>query len=316
MKKRRLLIAGILILTGFFLYAILVTSIRQKTVSIPYSMNMVQDQLSDIRNVAKWWAPFSGMDSNAIRFSYSGNDKLNAGDHSITIEKSNSLNTWYTVLEKENKQLFEFSILPDTGGHCQLVLQYETTLWKRIIGNDPLLKEAMKSLDDMNDYLRDKKKLYGFEIEETLVTDTTFLFKSITVSNAEKKEGMGRLFTDLMNYAKEKNAGYNGIRIFYSSQISKDSITLFASIGISNSQVSTHENGPVFFKRMPYKKNLLVAYYQGKFGELDKAYKALQLFKKDFGLNSMAIPFTKFLTDGYAFDDNQVIQAVVCYPVF
>jgi len=50
--------------------------------------------------------------------------------------------------------------------------------------------------------------------------------------------------------------------------------------------------------------------------QAEKAYKALEEYKKDHNLVSMAIPFQKFMGDGYDFDDNQIVQLKVYYPVF
>jgi len=67
---------------------------------------------------------------------------------------------------------------------------------------------------------------------------------------------------------------------------------------------------------MPVGKNLLEASYQGPFGEAHKAYRALESFKTDHNLSSMAIPFQKFLSDGYDFADDQTVQLKVYYPIF
>ena len=67
---------------------------------------------------------------------------------------------------------------------------------------------------------------------------------------------------------------------------------------------------------MPFGKNLLVANYHGPYGEVHKAYTALENFKADHRLSSMAIPYQKFLQEGYDFSDDEIVQMKVYYPVF
>ena len=69
-------------------------------------------------------------------------------------------------------------------------------------------------------------------------------------------------------------------------------------------------------KKMPFGKNLLVANYHGPYGEVHKAYTALENFKADHRLSSMAIPYQKFLQEGYDFSDDEIVQMKVYYPVF
>ena len=67
---------------------------------------------------------------------------------------------------------------------------------------------------------------------------------------------------------------------------------------------------------MPFGKNLLMAVYQGPYGEISKAFTALENFKADHKLSSMAIPYQKFLSEGFDFSDSQIVQMKVYYPIF
>ena len=95
----------------------------------------------------------------------------------------------------------------------------------------------------------------------------------------------------------------------------KDSIHLFTSIGITNCE-NAPLTGPFILKRMPYMGRLLKTYYQGGFGNVVSSLDALNQFKSDNGMNSMAIPFIKLITEGIEFDDSQIIQASALYPVY
>ena len=61
---------------------------------------------------------------------------------------------------------------------------------------------------------------------------------------------------------------------------------------------------------------LLKSYYQGSFSNVVSSLDALAQYKTDNGMNSMAIPFIKLITEGIEFDDSQIIQANALYPVY
>jgi effector-binding domain-containing protein len=119
----------------------------------------------------------------------------------------------------------------------------------------------------------------------------------------------------LISYAEKRDAGYNGTRIFYAVPYGTEQIMLFASIGVTN-RINIPESEEIQYKKMPFGKNLLMATYQGPYGEVSKVYTALENFKSDHKLSSMAIPYQKFLSEGYDFSDEEVVQMKVYYPIF
>ena len=218
---------------------------------------------------------------------------------------------------KNGKKFLVFNIIPDSTNttQCDVSLSYNTTLFKKLFGATSLEKEAVKSLDNLKAYMEDTKKLYGFEIGREIVTDTSFLFSRRTVPQNEKQAGTKKLFEDLIAYSQKNNLGYTGTRIFYTMTQNGNQVTLYASIGISNRFENTVGN--IYeYKAMPAGKNLLVAIYQGPYDEVNKAYAALEQYKSDYLLSSMAIPFQKFMNEGYDFADDQVVQLKVYYPIF
>ena len=66
---------------------------------------------------------------------------------------------------------------------------------------------------------------------------------------------------------------------------------------------------------MPAKGHLLTAFYQGRFGDVNNVMAALEQFKSDNKMTTMAIPFIKLITEGIDFDDSQIIQAKAYAPI-
>jgi hypothetical protein len=70
------------------------------------------------------------------------------------------------------------------------------------------------------------------------------------------------------------------------------------------------------FKMMPYGKNLLAVEYEGPYYNVMKINEALEEYRADNKMVIMAIPFHKYLSEGYGFTDSQVVKLQVFYPVY
>lgn len=314
-KKTGLLLL-LLLVAGFCFWGLVVKQRVDKRLTIPYSMQKIQEQLTVPENMAKWYLPFAGIDTTQQKI-VATRKKIEAGENYLEIMNQSVAGAGITTGNKNAKKIFVFSIFPDTVNkmQCDVQLSYNTTLFKKLFGAGSLEKEAVKSLDNLKAYMEDTKKLYGFQIEQETVVDTSYLFTRRTVLAAEKQAATKKLFEDLISHAEKNSLGYTGARIFYTVNDAAGQVTLFAGIGISK-RFEKKAGNMYEYKGMPAGKNLLVAIYQGPFGEVDKAYAALDQFRSDNYLSSMAIPFQKFMNDGYDFADDQVVQMKVYYPIF
>lgn len=318
MKIRNILpVMLLLIVLSFLFYIFFVQQTVRKTVNIPLPVLKVFQQIADPAMLVKWYMPFA---NTAVQPEIQYNDSNNiirSGNDSIEISNQSIYSTLLKSFSGSQKKTFHFSAIPDTTRKEQTVvtMTYKTSLFKQWFNNGSLERNALQSFTNFKEYMQDTKRLYGYEIQPVAVTDTLFLFISETVAISEKRNGIRKLFEQLIAYAEKKRAGYNGVRIFYSEKNPDDKITLFASIGITN-KIIIPPSDPFEQKMMPSGKNLLEATYQGPFGESDKVFPALESFKTDHNLSSMAIPYKKFLSDGYDFTDDQIVQLKVYYPIF
>lgn len=309
MKKRIPLILFLLV-AAFIAYAIFVTKVYQKEIKIFAPISLVNKHISSLNYIARWYMPFTSADTSNLKIT---RDKIEYDKASLSVSKHVNLSIWYEVAEDNKPQTVVFSVLADTGKSSKVILSYESTLWNKISGNT-VIRNAEASLKNLKEYFADMKKMYGYEMEITAVTDTAFLFTSKVVANSARKEAFKNLYESLIQEAKEKDLDYNGVRIFYTSAFGDDSTHLFTSIGINNSQ-NVPLTGNFSLKKMPYNGRLLTTYYQGSFNKVSKALDALGQFKADNSLTTMAIPFVKLISEGIYFEDNQIIQAKVHYPI-
>jgi effector-binding domain-containing protein len=321
MTSRRSRIYGILavlVIAAACFYIGFVTRTYHFEVSVPYSVLKTGEQFTNPSAIANWYVPFAGTDTGRSAAHRDDPKLLTAGDYGIRLNESTSFSADLETSYKNFTRRFIFTAQPDSvesPGTSRIRLSYSGSLWQHWVDKGDLETNARKSLENLKNYMEDTKQLYGFPIEYTTVTDTSFIFQSAAVPLSQKREGIKKLFEELIAYANAKKAGYNGTRILYTTRYGNDQLMLFASIGI-DSMVVPAASEKFQYKKMPAGKNLLAATYQGPFGEVYKAYEALERFKSDHELTSMAIPFQKFLNDGYDFSDSQIVQMKVYYPIF
>lgn len=312
-NRKYITLIALILLGAFIIYATVVKNGYQKEITINASVPVIHREISSLNKIAKWLLPFAGADSNSNKIKIPG--ILEFENSSLKIGNIVGYSTRYEITDNKRSKQLLFSVVPDTGHTSKVIINYTATLWQQVFKSDKMISNAEKSLDNLKDYIGDSKKMYGYEVEMTSVTDTAFLFSSRVVPAQEKKAAFKNLYESLIKFAESKELGYNGVRIFYMLPYGKDSLHLFTSIGISNTG-NAPLTGPFILKRMPYMGRLLKAYYQGGFGNVISSLDALNQYKADNGMNSMAIPFIKLITEGIEFDDSQIIQANALYPVY
>jgi effector-binding domain-containing protein len=309
--KKKIIIASCVLLAAFILYAVFVPNIYQKEIKVNSSLSLATAQITTLTNIAKWYLPFANSDTSGTKIT---RDKIENSGYSLGLSKNTGLSVWYKVGEDGRSKDIVFSVMADTARSTKIILSYACTLWDKMFGSGTILKNADESLSNLKDYFGDTKKMYGYQIEVTTVTDTAFLFTSAVVAKNIKKEAFKNLYESLVRHAAENNMGYTGVRIFYTAPYGNDSIHLFTSIGITNTSPAGF-NEKFSLKKMPFNGRLLSAYYQGSFGNLRNVIKSLSDFESDHAMTAMAIPFVKLITEGTDFDDNQVIQARAFIPI-
>ncbi len=312
-NRKYITVTILFLLTAFIVYATLFKKVYYKEIKINASVPVIHREISSLNKIAKWFLPFAEADTNSNKIIKQ--ESIEYVNSSLKITNIIGYSAQYEVAENKNSKAILFTVMPDTGHYSKVTASYSSTLWQQIFNADKIIQYTEKSLENLKDYIGDTKKMYGYEVEMTSVTDTAFLFSSIVVSKEEKKAAFKNLYESLIKFAEAKNLGYNGVRIFYMLPYGKDSIHLFTSIGITNT-TDVPFTGPFILKRMPYMGKLLMSYYQGNFGNVITPLNALAQYETDNDMNSMAIPFIKLITEGIEFDDSQIIQARALYPVY
>lgn len=284
---------------------------------VPYSLDKTMEQVRLPAQLEKWFFPFARFDTQLIKKSLSPRPLLSTTDHELLVESSSPATAILKLTEEGNSKRFNIVILPDpqNSRSCIVKLPIRSTFWKRMIDPDPLDELAISSIKNLGEFTNDTKRFYGFHINREAVTDSSYLYITTTVKPDQKVTGTKLLFDSLAAFATKNNITWNGKRIFYSQLTSPDELQLFASIAI-NSAVGLNPAEGISKKMMPMGKNLLVADFRGAYKDVAAAFRALEQYKRDYSLVSMAIPFEDFKTPGYGFAPEDTVEIKVCYPVY
>ncbi len=314
MIRRSLLFLAVIAIAALLFLLIFKKNSEKYSVDIPFTMIKAVDYFRDTRKISKWMQPFAGDKTGKLliepKLMVLGKDTLQAlqqGFIDMKFRRSNGEDSLVYAIDA--------SPLVDNPNITRFTLTYNTTPWRKLTEKNPLLAETFRNMDAFGDYMKDPVKVYGYNIHEVLVTDTSFLFASRTVPSDEFANETKSLFDMLIAEASRRDAGYNGVRIFNWLENGDGTSSLFAGIGVTK-RINTPDDDVVSYKMMPYQKKLLVADFEGPYKDVMKVYAAMEEYKEDNKRVSMAIPFHKYISDGYGFADTQVVKMRVSFPVF
>lgn len=298
----------ILVVIAFAAFALFQKTEQTHSVKVNLPAIKAMGYFADTNRVNEWMIPYRS--SDAWR-----NGKLINGTDTLVIDRLGAFEMEFTRSNAQSKQNFSILVLPDKDSIFQshFVLQYQIPRWKKIFAS-PLVSQTTASIDSLKSFLDNPARLYGFDIKGEQVVDTSFLFARKTIAKKDFAMETRNLFDMLIKEAEKRKAGYTGVRIFH-FQDHGDDRTIFASVGIRNN-VETPEGDIVSLKKMPFQLNLLTIDYNGPYSGVSKAYQALENYRQDYRYVTMAIPFHKYMQEGYGFADSAVVHMKVCYPVY
>ncbi|HSF46194.1 MAG TPA: hypothetical protein VLA58_09290 [Chitinophagaceae bacterium] len=309
--KRIIPLIAVIAILGFAGFALTSQTEEMKTVKVDLPALKAMEYFSDSAKMNVWMVPFT---TSPVAFR---NDKMVHGPDTLTLIKLSFLQADFRRSSPDGSFDFSVSVVPDKDSAHQsyFVINYNTTKWAAMFGNNQFAKDAMASLDSLKVYLNNPEKLYGYKIKRELVEDTSFLFASKKIHRRDFAAESKAIYDMLIEEAKKRDAGYNGVRIFHFLDESDSTRTIYASIGITK-RLELKDGEKVSYKLMPYQKNLLTLDFEGPYSDIPKAYTALEKFRVDYRYVTMAIPFHKYLDSGYGFPESKMVRMKVCYPVF
>jgi hypothetical protein len=294
-KKMKWLL--MLLTTAVALIFLVVPTSEEVIVRVPLPLERVMNEFETPESLKKWFYP------------------ADSAGYQLSVKKANPFEFILTNTGETLTIPLKIIVSPDTTDPAltKIIYRYQRSWLSGEIGR---FKEASAdAVRKLAELLTTTEYVYGYKIAVATVTDSTFFFQQRIVKKINKQSETKKLFDELIARAEKVDAGYNGVRIFYSQPLNKDEEVIYGSIGVNNgSDKDPGDN--IQFKMMPYGKKLLILDYEGPYGKTKDLYAVLEEYKRNNNLVSMAIPFQKFLTPGYDFADSQVVKTRISYPIF
>ena len=281
---------------------------RIRMVEAEYPALKTVEHLTEPRRVALWMEPFCQTDTSELTFLPNG--FIHQGD-TLTINPVGPVDIAYRRSDGRTESSFTIAIEPlvDKPGTTRFHLTRDGK------GSGRFSADAEASLRRLPEYLRNPARIYGYDIREITVTDTVFLFSSRRIPKDRFSEESKALFDKLMATAETLGVEYNGVRIFHYDDYEPGMRSIYAGIGIDRA-VETGKQDEIKCKRMPFQHHLLAVDYEGPYNRMTDILEAMDRYRSDKGKSSMAIPFHKYMQEGYGFTDSQQVRMRVCYPVY
>jgi hypothetical protein len=314
MKRKLTLVIILLLLLAAILFLIPLT--EKKSIEVNAGYVVVTEQFSVNQNLAKWIHPLSNISKEELQLDAKAGRGIQANNLTVTTEFLNPLVVLVQFTEEKKTGVFQFQMIPDETNtqKTSLLLSYKTNLFEKL--RTPLFaRYAEESLQNLKSYMEDVKQFYGYDMQVVKVTDTAFLVSQAIVKKADIPEKANELYNQLISFAEKTKAGYYGIKIFHKERTGTDEFEL--SVGIAVTKMFPVFAGPgIEFKQMPMGKNLLMCTYVGLYGEIEKAYEAMEKFKQEHSLSSMAIPFERLPEGASVGNDDEMVRLQIFYPIF
>ncbi|MEN9951751.1 MAG: hypothetical protein RLZZ520_19 [Bacteroidota bacterium] len=294
-SKMKFLVIGVVCLLA--LVYVVVPAQKELVVKVPLPIERVMMEFEMMEKVDQWYTP-----------------KKQDG-YALTIEKANPFEFIFVNTKADKTTPLHIVVSPDTTDSklTKIVYRYEQS--RLPIPGDDLAASVATSLNNLGEMLKTTTYVYGHNILTTTVTDSSFLFQTKVVAKVNETAETKMIFDELIAYAEKRNAGYNGVRIFYTQRVNNEEVALFASVGVNN-YTPTGPEEKIQYKMMPYGKKLLILDYEGPYSKSKELFTVLEDYKRYNTMVSMAIPFVKYVSPGYGFADSQIVKVRVSYPVF
>jgi hypothetical protein len=317
LKGRKFIIILLLGVTGLVLLTSVSVPIQfSATAKVPYSLNRTMDQFRTAEQLRKWFHPFVNADSSEIGKLDGERSGLYMDGHGIELvaDKPGHIVLAIETDDIERRVDFSISADPSVKGHCLVEASVYRTIWKRWIDPDPIDQQVVNSLKELEAFTNDTQRFYGFVIKKEEITDSCYLFMTKTILPDEKAAATTQLFDSLINHIKTHPVEWSGRRIFYQQPTDSGRINIFTGVVVScilERQVALG----IGQKKLPAGKQMLTAEFKGVYKDIDKVYKAIDQYRKDYSLVGYMLPFEDLLSPGFGFQPEDKIRIKLCYPI-
>ncbi len=283
-------------------------------VSLPVPIERAIRLLTEPGHIKKWYPPFTAADTDTSRQA----EKqwiLKNGTLQLSLKSATTISATLFLSNATQEAAFFYHTSLDSGyiDQTKVTMSCKKNWLGNFNGRNKLIDLATESLRSLETYAANTVRLYGLDIRHKEVTDSAYLFTQKTIPRGSVKPTVEALYAELDDFAAAKKIS-GGARIINIKPVGADSIRI--SVGLAIQQyLNLPLNGKITYRTMPFGKKLLEAPFKGRYAALPQAFHALEQYARDHRLTNMAIPYGKFATGRHDYEEGDIIDMMVYYPV-
>ena len=306
MKKILITLVLLLVLVLAAVYLFIPGKIKIETsISLNAALPGVSRSLMDENNWKKWWPGESVFNYNKQTYSirskissvlnidiYSGKDTVTSRLVLVPIENDTMTIGWHAELMTSSNPFTRFS-------------QYRHAKATK--------KNMNKILQSMKAFLEKTKNIYGFEIKETLVTDSVLISVRRSFEHYPNVQEIDAMIQDLKKYIVQNNAIEKNSPMLNVLKLDSSHYEAMSAIPVDKALPRTNEFAPKFLLKGG---NVLEAQVQGGPTTIENGLQEIEKFRSDYKYTSPAIPYQLLVTDRLKETDTTKWTTKLYYPVF
>ena len=295
MRKILFFLAGI---CAIVLVLKLIPVTLQKESIIRNKFEYVDQLIGDPQSWKKWYTPVKGLcskDPSACSFENGNGDKafsvMIPGGH-IKVELLQGLNYMIDLSLPEGSSDFILGILPgEMMKDAKVVYSYKTNLLARLFPFVATNNITDALINDLKLFLEDSRLFYGFNIRVAPPVGNGLIVKQVVVPKSMRFQYVKNTFQQLEHYINSDTSNQALANSISYIPARKDSVELIVGIVMHKSIAG---NDSIRFMQIPVGQQLLVADFEGFYGEKVNVYTAMARYMADHNIAGRAGMYESF----------------------
>jgi hypothetical protein len=174
-------------------------------------------------------------------------------------------------------------------------------------------KNMKKILDGMKEFMEQTKNIYGFDIKQTIVTDSALITTRSIFRRQPTMKDIDDMIQSLKKYIAENNAVEQNFPMLNVVQIDSSRYEVMTAIPVDRELPLTNDFAPKFLLKGG---NILEGEIKGGPNRIETALKEIENYRLDFKFSSPAKPYQLLVTDRLKEPDTTKWITRLYYPVF
>ena len=260
------------------------------------------------------------MNDNVWKQWWPGEEKLSYNGSAFSLTKK-MLNSFELLINhKGDTASGVLQIIPVKIDTVRLIWSYNLHTDKNPIKRFAKYQEAttLKKnldflLDNLSSYLGKPENIYGFEIRNSIVTDSVLISTRKQFSHYPDDFEIDLMIKKLRTYIKNNNAKEMNFPMLNVHQLESTHYDAMVAIATDSKLMETKEFAP---KALFKGGNLLEADIRGGHYTIKKSFTEFENYKIDYNRTSPAIPYQLIITDRLQERDTLAWKTKIFFPVF